>query len=147
MTPMKIIPVKILGPGNKRSEILSQKYLKGEDLKSFVPNIKLVNITRFLGFSRTHTLPSSFLPGPKTLFRDRYYFHWCVCVCVCVRVGVCMSSLSVIVCVRACVYVLVCVILHIKIYFELIRKNKKKMTGILPTGIFVQTGVRPSGMY
>ena len=23
------------------------------------------------------------LPGPKTLFLDRYYFHWHVCACLC----------------------------------------------------------------
>ena len=30
------------------------------------------------------------LPGPKTLFLDRYYFHPRVCVCVCVFVSVCV---------------------------------------------------------
>ena len=34
-----------------------------------------------------------FLPGPKTLFLDRYYFHprVCVCVCVCLCVCVCVN--------------------------------------------------------
>ena len=32
-----------------------------------------------------------FLPGPKTLFLDRYYFHRRHCVCVCVCLSVCES--------------------------------------------------------
>ena len=35
---------------------------------------------------RAQTAPMQpFLPGPKTLFLDSYYFHWrhCVCVFVC----------------------------------------------------------------
>ena len=35
-----------------------------------------------------------FLPGPKTLFLDRYYFHRRVCVCVSVCVWVCWSIIS-----------------------------------------------------
>ena len=31
------------------------------------------------------------LPGQKTLFLDRYYFHRRVCVCLCVCVSVCES--------------------------------------------------------
>ena len=38
------------------------------------------------------------LPGPKTLFLDRYYFHWrvCIClsVCLCVCVCPCLYRLS-----------------------------------------------------
>ena len=34
------------------------------------------------------------LPGPKTLFLDRYYFHRRVCVCLCVCVWVCWSIIS-----------------------------------------------------
>ena len=30
------------------------------------------------------------LPGPKTLFLDRYYFHRRVCVCLCVCLSVCL---------------------------------------------------------
>ena len=33
----------------------------------------------------------SFLPGPKTLFLDRYYFHPRVCVCLSVCLCVCVS--------------------------------------------------------
>ena len=40
------------------------------------------------------------LPGPKTLFLDRYYFRPRVCVCVCVCLSVC---LSVCLCVCVCV--------------------------------------------
>ena len=37
-----------------------------------------------------------FLPGPKTLFLDRYYFHprGCVCVCVCLSVNVYLNYLK-----------------------------------------------------
>ena len=31
------------------------------------------------------------LPGPKTLFLDKYYFHRRVCVCVSVCLSVCLS--------------------------------------------------------
>ena len=43
-------------------------------------------------------IKQSLLPGPKTLFLDRYYFHprvcVCVCVCLCVCVWVCISIIS-----------------------------------------------------
>ena len=32
-----------------------------------------------------------YLPGPKSLILDRYYFHPRVCVCVCVCLSVCLS--------------------------------------------------------
>ena len=35
-----------------------------------------------------------FLPGPKTLFLDRYYFHPHVCVCLCVYGWVFISIMS-----------------------------------------------------
>ena len=34
------------------------------------------------------------LPGPKTLFLDRYYFHPRVCVCLSVCVSVCIQFIS-----------------------------------------------------
>ena len=54
-------------------------------------------------FNRLHAWPYPFfkhlrclLPGPKTLFLDRYYFHprVCVCVCVCVCVSIFISIIS-----------------------------------------------------
>ena len=37
-----------------------------------------------------------FLPGPKTLFLDRYYFHprVCVCLCVCLWVSLYLDYLK-----------------------------------------------------
>ena len=44
---------------------------------------------RFEGLpTQTDRLIDFFLPGPKTLFLDRYYFHPRVCVCLCVCVCV-----------------------------------------------------------
>ena len=61
---------------------------------------KLGSILNQSGISKLHImecptfripLQKKSLPGPKTLFLDRYYFHRrvCVCLCVCLSVFVC----------------------------------------------------------
>ena len=45
----------------------------------------------FYLYSFTFSFKVIFLPGPKTLFLDRYYFHRRHCVCVCVCLSVCES--------------------------------------------------------
>ena len=59
---------------------------------NFITNIPLI----YKSCCITIPIENVLLPGPKTLFLDRYYFHpsVCVCVSVCVYVSVYIDYLK-----------------------------------------------------
>ena len=61
-------------------------------MKTIFPNVSkmLISLLELLSAS-LFKASYSFLPGPKSLILDRYYFHPRVCVCVCVCLSVCES--------------------------------------------------------